>query len=228
MKEPRIGRAETRMTHHQLAGVPQPGEGALHNPPLPVAPQSPPVLVSGSTVVASDDRFHPLLLEPPAQEITVEGPIGNHPVGALAGPRRLAHPSYRDSVERLLQERTLRWGSQVQVCSQRSTRAIDQNQLLHALALLGLAHLGFPFLAGAKPPSAKHSSQWIFGWSLSWAKNVRHSSRSRPDASHSRRRRQQGLPYRRGSSLQGAPVQRGCPQGTCGHRLRVGPLWGGA
>jgi hypothetical protein len=33
-----------------------------------------------------DDRLHPLLLELLAQGIAVEGPIGDQPLGALAGP----------------------------------------------------------------------------------------------------------------------------------------------
>jgi hypothetical protein len=48
------------------------------------------------------------------------------------------------------------------------------------------------------------SSSW------SWTRNARHNFRSTPLSSHSLSRRQQvlGLPYRRGSSLHGAPVQR--------------------
>jgi hypothetical protein len=47
-------------------------------------------------------------------------------------------------------------------------------------------------------------------WSWSWAKKARHSSTRTPFSSHSLRRRQQvvGLPYRRGNSLQGAPVHK--------------------
>jgi hypothetical protein len=43
---------------------------------------------------------------------------------------------------------------------------------------------------------------------LSWARKARQSSSRTPVSSHSLSRRQQvlGLPYRRGSSLQGAPV----------------------
>jgi hypothetical protein len=65
-------------------------------------------------------------------------------------------------------------------------------------------------LAGMKLPSAKHSSQRNFCWSLSWARKARPSFRSTPVSSHRLSRRQQvlGLPYRRGSSLHCAPVQR--------------------
>jgi hypothetical protein len=53
-------------------------------------------------------------------------------------------------------------------------------------------------------------SQRSFCWSWSWARKARHSLSSTPVSSHCLRRRQQvlGLPYRRGSSLHWAPVQR--------------------
>lgn len=212
MKEARIGRDQPLIAHHQPPKVPQPGEGALHYPPPLVPPQLAPILVRSAfvTLAGRDERLRPSLLQPLPQGIAVVGPIGDQPVRTLAGPTRPPCPAHGDRVERLLQESDLRRGCRVQVCSQRSTRAIDQNHPLRALAPLGLAHLRPPFFAGAKLPSAKHSSQRIFSRSLSWAKNARHSLRSTPLSSHSRRRRQQvlGLPYRRGSSLQGAPVHR--------------------
>jgi hypothetical protein len=96
------------------------------------------------------------------------------------------------------------------VCSQRSTRAIDQKHPLRTLPSLCLPDLEPPFFAGAKLPSAKHSSQRSFSRSFKSARKARHMLSSVPSSSHVRSRRQQvvGLPYRRGSSPQGAPVQR--------------------
>jgi hypothetical protein len=78
------------------------------------------------------------------------------------------------------------------------------------LAPLGFPDLGPPFWAGMKEPSAKHSSQRIFSWSLSWAKNARQRFKSPPVSSHcfSRRQHVLGLPYLRGRALHWAPVQR--------------------
>jgi AbrB family looped-hinge helix DNA binding protein len=45
--------------------------------------------------------------------------------GPFVGPSGLPRPPGRDRVEGLLEEGNLRWGSRLQVCSQRSTRAID-------------------------------------------------------------------------------------------------------
>jgi hypothetical protein len=96
------------------------------------------------------------------------------------------------------------------VCSQRSTRAIDQKHPLGALALLGLADAGAPPFAGAKLPSPKHSSQRTFSASFKSASKPRQSASNVPSSSHCRSRRQQvlELPYFRGSALQGAPVHR--------------------
>jgi hypothetical protein len=94
------------------------------------------------------------------------------------------------------------------VCSQRSTRAIDQKHPLRTLAALGLADSGAPFFAGAKLPSPKHSSQRTLSASFSSARNARHSASSVPSSSHCRSRRQHvvGLPYSRGNVFHGAPV----------------------
>jgi hypothetical protein len=98
----------------------------------------------------------------------------------------------------------------VQVCSQRSTRAIDQKHPLGALALLGRSDSGAPPFAGAKLPSPKHSSQRTFSASFKSARKPRHKASNVPSSSHWRSRRQQvlELPYWRGNALQGAPVHR--------------------
>jgi hypothetical protein len=96
------------------------------------------------------------------------------------------------------------------VCSQRSTRAIDQKHPLRTFPSLRLPDLEPPFFAGAKLPSAKHSSQRSFSRSFKSARKARHRLSSVPSSSQVKRRRQQvvGLPYLPGSSLQGAPVHR--------------------
>jgi hypothetical protein len=96
------------------------------------------------------------------------------------------------------------------VCSQRSTRAIDQKHPLGALALPGVSDAGAPFFAGAKLPSPKHSSQRTFSASFKSARKPRQSASSVPSSSHWRSRRQQvlELPYWRGSARHGAPVHR--------------------
>jgi hypothetical protein len=211
MEEASIGGNQPFIPHHQPAEMAKPCERPLHDPPPPIPPQLPPVLMRCPPMIAAgwnngvDASPH----QTRPQRIAVIPAIRDQAVGPLAGPARFARPPDRNRVERLFEEGDLRRGSRLQVCSQRSTRAIDQNHPLCALAALGLADLGAPFLAGTKLPSAKHSSQRIFSWSLSWAKKARQSLSSTPISSHCLSRRQQvlGLPYRRGNSLHWAPVQ---------------------
>jgi hypothetical protein len=212
MKEARIGGHQALIAHNQTAEMAKPGERPFHDPPPAIPPQLAPILMRGVFVVAAsrDDRLDPPPGQPGPQRIAVIAPIRDQSLWSLAGSSRLSGAPNRDRVERPLEERDFRWGSCLQVCSQRSTRAIDQNHPLCALAPLGCPDLRAPFFAGMKLPSAKHSSQRSFCWSLSWAKKARHSLRSTPVFSHSLSRRQQvlGLPYRLGSSLHGAPVHR--------------------
>ena len=190
----------------------EPCERALDNPPPPISSQLPAILMRGVLVVAAswDDRLDTPTGQPGPQRIAVIAPIRDQSLWSLAGSSRLSGAPNRDCVERPFEKGDFRWGSRLQVCSQRSTRAIDQNHPLRALAPLGFPDPRSPFFAGMKLPSAKHSSQRSFCWSLSWAKKARQSWSSTPVSSHSLSRRQQvlGLPYRRGSSLHWAPVQR--------------------
>jgi hypothetical protein len=201
MKEAPVGREQTVIAYRQSAEVAEPPDRALHDPAAPIAAQTPAVLVGGLRVVAAggDDGLNAPVLEKPAGRIAVVGAVGNQPLG---------RPADRLARERLLEEGDFRRRRRVQVCSQRSTRAIDQYHPLCALAPFGGADFGAPFFAGAKLPSTKHSFQRIFWRSLSSWRKARHSANSTPLSSHCRSRRQQvvGLPYRGGSSLHGAPV----------------------
>jgi hypothetical protein len=212
MKESCIGGKQTFIADDEAPKVPQPGERPLHDPSAAIAPQPPPVLMGRALVVPArgDNRLNAPPGQAGAQGVAVIPPIRDQAVGALPGPPRLAGPADRNRVERLLEEGNFRRGRRVQVCSQRSTRAIDQNHPLRALAPLGRADFGPPFFAWMKLPSAKHSSQRSLSRSWSWAKKARQSWSSTPVSSHCLSRRQQvlELPYRRGSALHWAPVQR--------------------
>jgi hypothetical protein len=212
MKEPGIGRDQPFIAYDEASKVSQPGKGPLHDPSPPIPTQFAPILMGGPYMgtAGGDNRVDAASGQTRPQGIAVIPSIGNQPVGPLARASGLAGASDRDGVERPLEQRDLRRGRRVQVCSQRSTRAIDQNHPLRTLPAFRLADFGSPFLAGTKLPSAKHSSHRIFCWSLSWAKKARHSLSSTPVSSQCLSRRQQvtGLPYRRGSSLHWEPVQR--------------------
>jgi hypothetical protein len=212
MEEARIGRDQPFVAHDEAPKVPQPGKRPLDDPPPPIPPQLAPILMGGTLMVApgGDNRLNAPPRQASPQRVAIVTPIRNQALGPLARPPRLARAPDHNGVERLFEEGDFRRGSRLQVCSQRSTRAIDQNHPLCVLPALRLADFGSPFFAGIKLPSAKHSSHRIFCWSLSWAKKARQSLSSTPVSSHCLSRRQQveGLPCRRGSSLHWAPVQR--------------------
>jgi hypothetical protein len=212
MEETSIGRGQPLIAHDEAAEMAEPGEGPFNDPPPPIPPQLTPILMGGPLMVAAgrDNRLDAAPGQAGTQRVAVIPSIGDQSLRPFAGASWLARAPNGDGVERPFEEGDFRRGSRLQVCSQRSTRAIDQNHPLCALAAFRLADFGPPFLAGMKLPSAKHSSQRSFCWSLSWAKKVRQSLSRTPLSSHCLSRRQQvlGLPYRRGSSRHWAPVQR--------------------
>ena len=119
MKEAAVGREQTVIAHGQSAEVAEPADRALDDPAASITAQTPPVLVGGLRVVAAggNNGLNAPALEETAGRIAVVGAVGDQPLG---------RPADRLPRERLLEERNLRWGRRVQVCSQRSTRAIDQ------------------------------------------------------------------------------------------------------
>src|SRR5215813_8404046 len=165
MKEAAVGREHAIIAHGEPAEVAKPREGAFHDPAPPIAAQTAPVRVGGLRVVRPrrNDGLNVPPFQEPANGVAVVPAIANQALGL---------PADRLTRERLLEERDLRRGRRVQVCSQRSTRAIDQYHPLGPLAALGFADFGAPFLAGAKLPSTKHSFQRIFCRSLSWLRKA--------------------------------------------------------
>jgi hypothetical protein len=212
MEETSISRGQPLIAHDQAAEMAEPGEGPFHDPPPPIPPQFSAILMGGPLMVAAgrDNRLDTAPGQAGTQRIAVIPSIGNQPLRPFAGASGLARTANCDGVERPFEEGDFRRGRRVQVCSQRSTRAIDQNHPLGPLTPLGPPDLSPPFFAGTKLPSAKHSSHRSFCWSLSWAKNARQSVSSMPVSSQCLSRRQHvlELPYRRGSSLHWAPVHR--------------------
>jgi hypothetical protein len=150
MKEASIGGDESLIAHNQTAEMAKPGERPFHDPPPTIPPQLAPILMRRPLVVAAgrDNGLNPPAGQAGPQGIAVVAPSRNQAVRPLAGPSGLAWPPDGDRVERLLEEGNLRRGRRGQVCSQRSTRAIDQNHPLCALAPLGRADFGPPCSPG--------------------------------------------------------------------------------
>lgn len=200
------------MTNQQPPAPAQPRERPLDDPAMAVAPELATVLVCRVRVILlrRDDRLDPTLRQSGPQAVAVVTAIQHQPIRLRPRPSRPMRPPYLDRVDGFLEELDLARTGRVQVCSQRSTLAIDQKHPLGALALLGLSDSGAPFFAGAKLPSPKHSSQRTFSASFNSASKARHRASSVPSSSHWRSRRQQvvELLYLRGSAFHGAPVHR--------------------
>jgi len=203
MKKTAVGLHQSIPTHCQATEVAQPADGSLYDPSIPVSPKLSSVLIGGFAVVApgrNNGVDMPFLQKLPGF-VAVIGPVGNKPFGFSL---------HVQAIYRRFQQFYFRRGRRVQVYSQRSTRAIDQNHALCSFSPLGFPDFRAPFLAGKKVPSTKHSSHRIFFWSLSWLRKALHKFSKVPSSSHCLSLLQQvvGLPYWGGSSLQGDPVHR--------------------
>jgi len=200
------------MTNQQSPEPARPRNRPLHDPAVIVATQTAAILPRCPLVVAAsgDDRLDPLVTEVAPNLFAVVATIPDQPVRFAPRRPRPVGAVDGDCGERRLDELALGGRCRVQVKSQRSTLAIDQNHALRALPSLGLSDQGPPFRAGTKVPSMKHSSHRILSRSFNSARKARHRASNTPSASHCFSRRQQvvGLPYCRGNALQGAPVQR--------------------
>lgn len=197
--------------NHQPPKLSEPSKGALNDVTMRVAPQLAPILMGGPRIVRAgwNDRLNASLCQRLAKFVAVVAFVGNQSFGMLS--RSAGAMLLRDGnrIQGGFKQLHLRRRRRVQVCSQRSTRAIDHHHPLCSLPAFGLADLSAPFFAGAKLPSAKHSSQSSLSASFSSANNARHMFRNTPPASHSFKRRQHvlALPYSFGSAAQGDPVQ---------------------
>jgi hypothetical protein len=212
MKKAGIRGEESLVTDDQAAKGSEPREGTLDDPAVTIAAQLAPILVGRVGVIGQgwNDRLNAPTGESSTERVRVIRSVRDQAIGTLPGSPRRVGTRDGDRGERAFEERDLVRRRRVQVCSQRSTCAIDHHHPLRALAPLGFPNRGPPFFAGAKLPSAKHSSQRSLSASCSSARSARHSASNVPSASQSRSRRQHvvGLPYRRGNSLHGAPVHR--------------------
>jgi hypothetical protein len=205
-------RVKALVAHDQTPKMTEPRNRPLHHPTASVTAQLASILMRGAAVIRAlgDDRRDALLGELLAQWVAIIASIQHQALGLAPRATRAVCAFDGNAVQTVREQFHFRRGRRVQVCSQRSTRAIDQNQALCAFATLGLADFRPPFFAGAKVPSAKHSSQRIFSWSFKSARKARHRFSNTPEASQARKRRQQvlGLPYCFGKALHGAPVHR--------------------
>ena len=211
MNQPEEYQGGSFVAYDEATKVLEPCVGALNNPAPPVAPQRTAILRRGflSVPAVRNDQLDSTAIQPLSQRVAVVSLVGDYALGASAGTTWTA-TSNLDRLEGDFRELDLRRGRRVQVNSERSTLAIDQNHKLRSLPAFGLADFEPPFLALKKVPSRKHSSQRTIARSLSCVKKARQSFSNVPSFVHcpSRRWTVLFLPYFGGNSLHWAPVHR--------------------
>ena len=198
------------MTNQQSAKLAEPGVGSLHDPSPLVAAEFTAVLVSPLLVVApvGCNQFNPSLAQPLTQGIRIVAAIGNHAVRLLP---RATFPAWdADFCQRGFRKRNFCRRGTFQPNSQRNTFTVCQYHPLRSLATLGFTDRKAPFLAGAKLPSRKVSSQRSSPSSSNPASNARHASSHTPCSCHccSRRQQVEGEGNSSGRNRQAAPVCR--------------------
>jgi len=196
------------VTDQQAAELPQPCVGSLDLPASFVAPQLPAVFIFPLLVVSSIGRDQ---LDTPSfpslsQRVRVVAPICDHPFRLL--PRSAFWPGDADLVERGVRKCNFCRRGTFQPNSQRNTFTVSQYHPLRAFATLGFADRIAPFLAGAKLPSRKASSQCNRPSASKAPSNVRQALSQMPSSSHCFNRRQQvdGDGYASGRKRHAAPV----------------------
>ena len=196
------------MSDQQASKLSQPCVGSLDNPPALVPPQFASVLVTPLLVVlpVRHDQFNAALLEPLAQRIGIVATVGYDALRLL--PRPASRPGDADLGECGFRKRSFSRRGTFKPNSQRKTLTVDQYHPLRALATLGFADCGAPFLAGAKLPSRKLSSDFNKPSPSSAPSSARQASSQTPSSSHCFNRRQQvaGDGYWAGRNRHGAPV----------------------
>jgi hypothetical protein len=195
--------------HHEAAEALQPRVRPFDDPPVPVPPQLPPILMRRPPVIAPrrNNRLDAPLDQQCPYSVAVVSAIRDQPLGPAAPGTASADAPVP---QRRVQEFSLRGGSLLHMYSERSTRAIGQNHELCSLAPFSRPDQRTPFFAAMNMPSMKHSSQRTFFRSSSRSRKARHISSRTPDSAHSISLRWTVLlaPYRLGSSLHGAPVHK--------------------
>lgn len=155
------------------------------------------------------DQINPALGQPAAKRIRITGPIINQAWHLLARTARTLAGHF-DVLKRRLDQCDFPRRGRVEVGCQRNSLAIDHHHPLCTLSAFGLSDAEPPFLAEAKLPSAKHSSQSRrCCWSSSPSK-VRQALSHTPFCSHSKSRLRQVEyeGYSLGRSFHRAPERR--------------------
>ena len=199
------------MTNEETAEVSQVGKGALNFPASFVAAHRPAIVPRRTAPFAPmrAEQDDAALEQTCPQRITVVSAIGND--AQRAALRAAAAGAWdRDARQGAFGQGYFGRTGGSELASQRNTRAVCHHHPLCALATFGFTHAEPPFLALAKLPSRKTSSQLSLPRASSCPSKARQILNQSSRSSHSCSRRHQVLAegYSRGRSRQRAPLRK--------------------
>ena len=211
MEKALVKRKQAFMADEETPEVAEVSKGAFDFPALGVAAHGAAIVQRRAAAAAPvrAEQDDATLEQTPAQRIAVVSAVGNHAQGS-ALRSAAARPWDRDARQGAFGQGYFGRTGRAKLASQRNTLAVCHHHPLCTLATFGFTHAEPPFLALAKLPSRKTSSQLSLPWASSCPSKLRqilnHTSRS----SHSWSRLQQVLAegYSLGKSRQRAPLRR--------------------
>jgi hypothetical protein len=182
------------MADEETTEVTQVSKGAFDLPAFVIAPQRAAILQGGAAAPTAmgTDQLDPACGQPLAKTLRVVRAVTDEPGGTSAratgpGPRDL------DRAQGFFREGDFRGRSAKESASQRYTRAVCHHHPLCTFTTFGFTHAEPPFLALAKLPSMKTSSQLSLPWASSAQRKTRQMLSQMSSSSQLRKRRQQVL-----------------------------------
>ena len=198
------------MTNQQPTELTKPGVGSLDDPSPLIAAELTSVFVPPFSVVAAvgRDQLNASLPQSLAQGIGVVPAVRDYAFRFL--PWAALGPGDADFRECVFRKRNFCRRGTFQPNSQRNTFTVCQYHPLRSLAPLGFTDGGAPFLAGAKLPSRKVSSQRSSPFSSKPPSSARQASSQMSSSCHccSRRQQVEGEGNASGRNRHAAPVCR--------------------
>jgi hypothetical protein len=221
------------VTNYQSLIISNPGERSFHFPSIPIPSKFSAVLFRFFLSIRSvrTDKINTFCFKAISQWITICSFIINKAFHLFA--RTTATWSRNPYVfKRFLDELDLCGRCGVQMICKRYSFTIHHHHPLRTLSAFGFSNAEPPFLAGAKLPSAKHSSHFSSPRSSRADKYACHAFSKVPSSSHCHNRRQQvaGEGYSRGISFHRAPLRKShrIPSNTGRFGMGLGPPLGEA
>jgi len=179
------------MTNQQSSKLPEPRVGSFYDPATPVAAEFAAIFIPALPVVLAirGDQLDAPRSQALAQGIGIIASVGDHALWVLS--RATSRLRDRDFGQRGFRKRNFCRRGTFQPNSQRNTFTVCQYHPLRSLAALSFPDRKAPFLAGAKLPSKKLSSQRSRPFSSSAPSRVRQASNQTPCSCQRCNRRQQ-------------------------------------